>query len=106
MTRKQEFIVLCGQVVGFGPWETEYSWDGSRLADRESAIAKGFKVRGSDDFNIGVVRGRKLLRLDWMEKTVESDPDELDMIADQISLHEDPLIQSSQFPSNMRGTEK
>src|SRR4051812_2177711 len=74
MIRKKEFIVLCGQIVGSGPFETEYSWNGSRFADRKAAIAEGFKVRRSDDFNIGVVRGRKLLSLDWMEKSVEHDP--------------------------------
>lgn len=91
MARKQEYIVICGQIVGSGPWETEYSWSGERFADREAAVANGFRARGSDDFNIGVVRGRKLIRLDWMEKPLETDPAELDMIADQISLHEDPL---------------
>ncbi len=74
---KTEFIVLCGSVVGGGdlPFCTEYSFDGKRFSDRQSAISHGFTLRRSDDFNIGVLTDGKLTSLDWMEKPVDTDPD-------------------------------
>jgi hypothetical protein len=79
---KQEFIVLCGQIVGGGdiPFRTEYYTDQTKFADREKAIKHGLKVRGSDDFNIGVLDDGKLVSLDWMEKPVDTDPDLLSSI--------------------------
>ncbi len=44
-----EFIVLCGQVVGSGPFEVVYDFDDRRFDDRKAAIAHGLEIRGSDD---------------------------------------------------------
>ena len=83
-----EYIVLCGQIVGGGdrPFETVYGVDGERFRDRESAIRHGLKVRGSDDFNIGVLRDGRLVSLDWMDKSVDTEPDVLGPIAEQLCL--------------------
>lgn len=88
----RHYIVLCGQVVGGGarPFVTEYHWDGERFTDRKKAISHGLKTRGSDDFNIGVLRDGSLISLDWMHETVESDPTEMTVIAAQIYLDEAP----------------
>lgn len=83
---KMQFIVLCGQVVGSGPFTVEYGFDGERFDDRNSAIRHGFKIRQSDDFNIGVLRNGKLVSRDWMENTVDSDPSVLAEIGQQICL--------------------
>ena len=85
---KREYIVLCGQIVGGDgrPFETIYGFDGARFRSRDQAIQYGFKIRGSDDFNIGVVGSNKLLSLDWMEKPVDTDPTVLSAIAEQIFL--------------------
>jgi hypothetical protein len=85
MAEKQEFIVLCAQVVGSGieASSTEYNFDGRRFADRKGAINHGFELGRSDDFNIGIVEGARLVSLDWMdEEVVESDPAKLDAIAE------------------------
>lgn len=83
-----EYIVLCGQIVGGGdrPFETVYDFDGNRFSDREKAISHGLKVRGSDDFNVGVLTGGKLTSLDWMHKPVDTEPGILNEIAEQIGL--------------------
>jgi hypothetical protein len=70
-----QYIVLCGQVVGGAdrPVTIEYGFDGEMFADRREAITHGFDIRGSDDFNIGVLRGGKLVSLDWMDDPVDTD---------------------------------
>jgi hypothetical protein len=78
--------VLCGQIVGSGPFETLYNFDGERFTDRKKAIKHGLKIRGSDDFNIGVVEDSKLAHLDWMDNPVDTDPDLMAKIAEQIGL--------------------
>jgi len=87
-----EYIVLCGQVVGGNdrPFTTEYSTDHIRSGNRDLAIRRGFKARGSDDFNIGVLREGKLVSVDWMEKPVDTDPALMAEIAKQIGLESSP----------------
>src|SRR5947209_2044856 len=46
-------------------------------------VRHGFKIRGSDDFNIGVVKGGKLVSFDWMEKPLDYD---LNEVAEYIGL--------------------
>ena len=83
-----EYIVLCGQVVGGGdrPFDVLYSFDGRKFPTRDLAIKHGLKVRGSDDFNIGVINRGKLVSLDWMEKMVDADPSILAAINEQVGL--------------------
>jgi hypothetical protein len=81
---KMQYIVLCGQVVGSGPFNVEYGFDGKRFDDRDTAIRHGFKAGRSDDFNIGVLRDDKLVSLDWMDQTVDADPSTLADISQQI----------------------
>lgn len=78
---KTEYITLAGNIVGSGPFTTEYSFDGERFPDRQSAIKHGFTLGRSDDFNIGVLRDGKLVSLDWMEKPVDTDPEVLADVA-------------------------
>lgn len=84
----KQYIVLCGQIVGGGgrPFETVYGFDGERFGDRSMAITHGLRERGSDDFNIGVLEGGKLISLDWMNKPGDTDPNLLAHIAEQIGL--------------------
>ena len=84
----RDYIVLCGQIVGSREtgFECVYGFDGDRYATRAAAKSAGFEIRGSDDFNIGVLENGKLVSLDWMSKVVESNPDELAKIAEQIDL--------------------
>jgi hypothetical protein len=82
----KEFIVIFQQIVGGGPFETEYSTDQIRFDDRQKAIAHGLLTRGSDDFNIGVVQGKNLLAFDWMNKPVETEASIIDGIAAKLYL--------------------
>lgn len=84
----REFVVLCGQVVGnmSDGFEVVYNFDGERFTSRKKAIRHGFKIRESDDFNIGVLDGGKLVSLDWMEKVVDTDPKLLLDIQEQIGI--------------------
>jgi hypothetical protein len=82
-----QYIVLVGRVVGSGPFQTEYSFDGEKFDKVRAAIHWGFRQCGSDDFNIGVLKRGKLVSLDWMDAhNVETDPEELKKIAEQIQL--------------------
>ena len=84
--QKQQFIVLCGQIVGHKHFETVYGFDGRRFDDRAAAIGHGFTLHRSDDFNIGVVADGQLVSLDWMEQPVDTDPKLLANIAKQIGI--------------------
>ena len=83
-----EYIVLCGQIVGGNgrPFETIYGFDGERFHYRSQAITHGLRERGSDDFNIGVIKNGKLVSLDWMNEVGDTDPAILAPIAKQIGL--------------------
>lgn len=85
---QQRFIVLCGQIVGDGssPFETVYGFDGKFFDARHAAIDHGFTLGRSDDFNIGVIDGGKLVSVDWMENAVDYDPDLMCKISVQIGL--------------------
>jgi hypothetical protein len=82
-----EYIVLCRQVIGGNgrPFEIVYNFDGERFSERDGAIRPDFRIRGSDDFNI-VIRGQKLVSLDWMQKPVDTDPAILAHVAESACL--------------------
>lgn len=79
---KREYVVICAQIMGDGskPFEIVYGWDMDRFTVRQKAISHGLKIRGSDDFNIGVLENDKLISLDWMREPVDTDPKVLAMI--------------------------
>jgi len=83
----EKFIVILGRAFcnseGAG---IEYSSDLFMHDKRKAAIDEGFNYTKSDDFNIGVVRDRTLVSLDWMNEVVESDPAKLSGIAEQLCL--------------------
>lgn len=81
-------MVVCSQVVGGGerPFEIIHNCDHIRFSDRSAAIAHGFKIRGSDDFNIAVVRVNRLISFDWMEEPIGEDADGMREIAGNMGL--------------------
>jgi hypothetical protein len=83
---KQTYIVICAQIVGSGPFRTEYSHDGKPFDSREAAIRHGFTLGRSDDFNIGILRDGKLVSIDWMERTVDAVPELMQRVANEIGL--------------------
>lgn len=97
MTDKRGYIVVCQQVVTSPgrDWTIVYGWDGDRFQTRKRAIAAGFKIRGSDDFNIAVVEGDQLVSFDWMNDPIGEDDDTMARIARALGLryaaHEEPI---------------
>lgn len=83
-----EYIVIIAYAFGSPNegYSIRHAWDYERFRTRKAAIRHGFKMRDSDDFNIGVVADGKLTSVDWMEKVVDDDPNELARIADEIGL--------------------
>ncbi len=94
MIRKaNKYIVVCQQML-CSPGEAiriHYGWDGNEFGSRKTAIKHGFSVRGSDDFNIGVVvQGRRLLSFDWMHDPVGEDDESMEEIAEALGLEYEP----------------
>ena len=81
-----EYITICQSVVGneLSGYTIDYSTDGKRFSTRAGAIKNGFEVRQSDDFNVGVVNGNKLVSFDWMDDPVGEDADGMAEIQRQI----------------------
>ena len=76
------YIVIFQQIVG-SVWQVAYSWDGEKFEDRKVAISHGLKTRGSDDFNIGVLKNGRLAQFCWMDEVLDFP---LAEIADQIGI--------------------
>ncbi|MEG8873239.1 antitoxin [Klebsiella pneumoniae] len=66
----------------------EYTSDCVKFDKRDKAIRNGFKLRESDEFNIGVIDGGKLISFDWMDKPVGESEDTLAQIAELIGLED------------------
>ena len=83
-----KYIVVCQQVL-YSPGSERrfhYGWDGEEFGTRKAAIKHGFSVRGSDDFNVGVVQDGRLLSFDWMENPVGEDDESMAEIAAALGL--------------------
>ena len=82
-----EFIVIIGSAwcngSGFG---ISHSWDGARFNNRNDAIKHGWKLRGSDDFNIGQTYGDDLIWFGWMDQRSDEDEQTMLDIATDIGL--------------------
>jgi hypothetical protein len=80
------WIVLCQQVVGgqHSPFEIVYNFDHRYFSSKTAAIKHGFKVRGSDDFNVAEVEGGKVTRFFWMDEEMK-DIHDLEAINEQHS---------------------
>jgi hypothetical protein len=64
----------------YGPITIEYFSDGKRFDDWERCRDHGIRSTGSDDFNIGVIEGGKLVDLRWMEDSINEDAETLGYI--------------------------
>ncbi|MFP2504586.1 antitoxin [Buttiauxella gaviniae] len=63
-----------------------YDSDLTEFDTRDEAKAHGFNLRDSDDFNIGVISGDRLVSFDWMDTPTGNDDDVLAEIAESIGL--------------------
>jgi hypothetical protein len=93
-----EFIVITASAwcneSGVG---ISYSWDGERFNNRNDAIKRGWKLRGSDDFNIGQTYGDDLIWFGWMDDRLYEDKSTMAEIADAIGLSFDPRWHNLEF---------
>ena len=71
----EKYIVILQSVIcsPTTPIELAYSWDGEEFNERNQAISHGFEIRGSDDFNIGILNGRRLVGFSWMDESIDED---------------------------------
>lgn len=73
------YAVLFGPPQGNpeqGFW-FDYRWLSAELQTHAQAVREGFKVQGSDDFNIGAIRDGKLAAVLWMHEVCDDAPDVL-----------------------------
>lgn len=84
---KDRYIVVCQSAWcnerGYG---IDYGWDGEDFATRAEAKKHGFMLRESDDFNIAVICGKRLISFDWMDKPVGEDDATMALIAKALDL--------------------
>jgi len=88
MSGTERYIVVTCNVVGNerNGFDVAYSWDGSLFDYKKDAVTRAFEYRGSDDFNIGVVRGRRLVSWWWMDSQINEESATLREIERQIGL--------------------
>lgn len=91
MSGKLRYITVCQSAwcnaEGFG---VHYGWDGETFATRKEAIANGFELRESDDFNVAVISGKRLISFDWMDRPVGEDEATMAEIATALGLRFSP----------------
>lgn len=82
-----KYIVVCQSAwcnaQGYGIY---YGWDGEEFSTRKQAIKHGFKLRESDDFNVAVIQGDRLVSFDWMDMPVGEDDATMGEIAKALGL--------------------
>ena len=84
---KLTYIVVCQSAwCNSGGFGIDYSWDGEEFPDRAQAIKHGFALRESDDFNVAVLSGRRLVSFDWMDHSVGNTDEDLREIAAALGL--------------------
>jgi hypothetical protein len=77
--------MCCNIITNETCYAESWSGSGERHATREAAIEEGFEMGRSDDFNIGVFDGERLVSIDWMEDTVDDSPEYLAKVAEQFA---------------------
>lgn len=82
------WIVIQCSAVGNpeAGYRCAYDWDLKRFHDKKRAISHGFKIQGSDDFNLGEVVGGKLVGLWWMDEKIDESEETLKEIQEEIGL--------------------
>jgi hypothetical protein len=83
-----EWITLTAQAEGndHDGFRVVNYWDGRKFPDKPAAVANGFTQRGSDDFNVALIEGDRLVSLWWMDHDIGEDAATLADIAREIGL--------------------
>jgi len=82
------WITITAQAEGsdHDGFRVAHYWDGRTFASKPEAVSNGFEARGSDDFNVGYVKGGRLESLWWMENRLAEDEPTLAGIAREIGI--------------------
>jgi hypothetical protein len=70
--------------TGHGTWYTVLD---APSRQHERAVRRGLAAEGTDDFQIAVLRGGRLVAMLWMDEVVDDAPDTLAEVAEQIGAH-------------------
>ncbi len=83
------YITVLSSAVGHTPqgFSVDYDWDQRQFATKPEAVSNGFRLRGCDDFNIGVVSKGRLVSLWWMDRQISESAETLAEIGREIGLH-------------------
>lgn len=93
-----EFIVICQSAwMNAGGFGISYDWDGAKFNNLPDAIKHGWKLRGSDDFNIGQTYGDDLIWFGWMDKQIKEPIETMREIAGTIGLGFNPKLYRLKF---------
>lgn len=83
---KQYVVIECRAWMNEGGYGFNYSMPTAPLDSLDAAISEGFKVTGSDDFNVGVIANGRLTDLLWMRESLGEPSEVLADIATQIGV--------------------
>jgi hypothetical protein len=67
-------------------FRTVYDWDRQHFTTKAEAVSNGFRLRESDDFNVGVVTDGRLASLWWMDHEITTTTATLAEITQEIGL--------------------
>jgi hypothetical protein len=82
------YVVITGQAEGNDRdgFRIAYYWSGQHFATKPEAVSHGFEIRGSDDFNIGLVRNGELVSFWWMDHQIGETAEDLARIGRECGL--------------------
>jgi len=82
-----QYVVIAATIIGtLEKYEHSYDSDGVTYPNRADAIVAGYHLRGSDDFNIGIIRDGRLVELAWMNKRIDEEPAVLAEMSRQLGI--------------------
>lgn len=86
MNKKEKWIVVVCRIwtTSNGVHEFANNWDGKAFLKKENAVKHGFKTCDSDDFNLALISGKKILSFWWMDKKFEKEDCDLKAIEKEI----------------------
>jgi hypothetical protein len=84
----ETYVTIIGSAVGNerDGFRVAYDWDRQHFATKAQAVSNGFRLRESDDFNVGVMNGGRLASLWWMDHKLDEDDATLAEISQECGL--------------------
>lgn len=83
------YVPVFGAIVGdIYTWNKEWNQIAEPCETLEEAKKRGFEAQGSDDFNIAVVLGGRVVALLWTDYDTQEEPKVLDQVQECLNLSE------------------